>query len=96
MMTLLALAAPFCTFAQPDVSDKDGVMRQVVKIVMGWELATVGGNKIGTWQWVDTKGIMAGGGLLVSNYNWSGVEDAWDQAKKDSGAEVELGAALLV
>lgn len=57
MMTLLALAAPFCTFAQPDVSDKDGVMRQVVKIVMGWELATVGGNKIGAWQWVDTKGM---------------------------------------
>lgn len=41
-------------------------------------------------------GSMAGGGLLVSNYNWSGVEDAWDQAKKDGGAEVELGAALLV
>ena len=55
-VALLALAAPFCTFARPDVNDKDGVMRQVVKVVMGWDLATVGGNKIGAWQWVDTNG----------------------------------------
>lgn len=41
-------------------------------------------------------GSMAGGGLLVSSYDWNGVSEAWDQAKKDGGTEVELGAALLV
>jgi hypothetical protein len=41
-------------------------------------------------------GSMPGGGLLVSTFDWSGVEDAWEQAQKDGGAEVELGAALLV
>lgn len=58
-VTLLALATPFCTFAQPDVSERDGTTQRVVKTVLGWELATVGGNKLGVWQWVDASGQYA-------------------------------------
>lgn len=31
------------------------------------------------------------GGLIVSSFDYIGVEEAWDQAQKDGVAEVELG-----
>lgn len=47
-LTLAALAAPFFVSVQPASSGENPMI--------GWELATVDGNRIGAWQWIDATG----------------------------------------
>lgn len=48
-LTFAALASPFFVSAQPDAFEKESA-------AIGWELATVDGNKIGVWRWIDAGG----------------------------------------
>lgn len=47
-LTLAALAAPFFVSVQR--------ASPVENPMIGWELATVDGNRIGAWRWIDATG----------------------------------------